>query len=242
MRLIIHVKKAKKHPLCKVNTSKHTFCQVLRCSTGPKVICHLTWVDKTLCANPPLARSEQKQQWRGGDGCEGKEIYFTQINHQLFIGSEHQHKHSSNLILPQYSPSARRISSSTLCSFKSQTAHASVRCSTRIQPPSRSILEVLLKLWTKLYTLCPQHSRAYTAGNKQLINTGAMPTLVRLQILRSTYHTYRNPGCGTILKRGHVYQKNIHTCHVFLHIPVCSLLFFDRRVKSWFMLAALTRY
>lgn len=34
--------KTKIHLLCKVlNTSKHSFCQVLRCSAGPKVICHL---------------------------------------------------------------------------------------------------------------------------------------------------------------------------------------------------------
>lgn len=160
---------------------------------------------KTLCANPPLVRLEQRQQWRGGDGREGKEIYFTQINNQLFIGtmgSEHQHKHGSNLILPQYSPRTRHFSSSTLCSLKSQTAHASFRRSTRIQPPGRSILEALLKLWSKLYTPCPRHSRAHTAGNKQLINTGAVPTPVRLQIPPSTYHTYRNPRCGSISKKG----------------------------------------
>lgn len=197
---------------------------------------------KTRCA---CLLYVQNKSSRGGDEREGKEIYFTQINNQLFIGtmgSEHQHKHSSNLILPQYSRRTRHFSSSTLCSLKSQTAHASFRRSTHIQLPGRSILEALLKLWSKLYTLCPQHSLAYTAGNKQLINTGAVPTPVRLQILRSTYHTYRNPRCCSISKRGRVYQKNIHTCHVFFHIPVCSLLYFDRRVKSWFMLAALRRY
>lgn len=94
---------------------------------------------------------------RRGPVC-GKEMYFTQMNNQLFIGatgSEHQHKHSSNLILPHYSRGCiaffyRRL----LLSEITDSTHSSQQ-GTRIHLPSRSILEALLQLCSKLYTSVP---------------------------------------------------------------------------------------
>lgn len=80
MRLIVHMKKQKKHPVCKVlNTSKHSSCQVLRCSTCPKVIWHLTckhW-QNTMCKPASCTFRTKASVERRGRVWGERDIFYT---------------------------------------------------------------------------------------------------------------------------------------------------------------------
>lgn len=103
---------------------------------------------------------------------------------------------------------------------------------THIHLPSRSILEALLRLWSKPCTQTPRHSQADTAGNEQLVNTGAVPTLV-IQNPAVNLSNHQNEQVAILqLQCVTVWEmKNILTCHVLFFpflIPACSVLYFDR--------------
>lgn len=89
---------------------------------------------------------------------------------------------------------------------------------TRIHLPSRSILEALLQLCSKLYTVSPAltglYCRKWTTNKyRSVANSGEIQNPA-INLSNSSNLSGGNPRCSPISKEAISVWKNIHTCHV----------------------------
>lgn len=151
-----------------------------------------------LCTHITKTASERWRERYVRERC----ILHTWINNPLFMGatsSEHQHKHSSNPILPHCNLGSI---TDTYCQFFAlwdRRHPRSTRQNTRIHLSRRSILETLLKLWSKLLTLCTLPSKAYTVRSERPEIEQQWQLWLKFKIMQCTSDlTGSNPFCSQV--------------------------------------------